>query len=234
MNILCIIPARSGSKGLKHKNILDIKGLPMMVWSIKQAQESKFSKNMKIILSTDSEKYRDIGLQYGAEVPFLRPKNISGDLSNDYECFKHCVDFLEKNENYKSDFIVQLRPTYPTRTVETLDNCISKFIDIRNKYDSLRTVIPFEKSPFKMYTIEENILNPLFTNINYKNEILKEPYNECRQKLPQTYLHNGCIDILNTEILNHNTVTGKRIYPYVMNRNEINDIDTIKDIKLIN
>lgn len=234
MNILCIIPARSGSKGLKHKNILDIKGLPMMVWSIKQAQESKFSKNMKIILSTDSEKYRDIGLQYGAEVPFLRPKNISGDLSNDYECFKHCVDFLEKNENYKSDFIVQLRPTYPTRTVETLDNCISKFIDIRNKYDSLRTVIPFEKSPFKMYTIEENILNPLFTNINYKNEILKEPYNECRQKLPQTYLHNGCIDILNTEILNNNTVTGKRIYPYVMNRNEINDIDTIKDIKLIN
>lgn len=234
MNILCIIPARSGSKGLKDKNILDLKGLPMMVWSIKQAQKSKFSKDMRIILSTDSEKYRQIGIKYGVEAPFLRPKEISGDLSTDYECISHCVNFLLKEENYKSDIILQLRPTYPTRTIETLDNCISKFMEIRKEYDSLRTVIPFEKSPFKMYTIENNILKPLFKEINYKQEILREPYNECRQKLPQTYLHNGCIDIFNTEILNKKTVTSNKIYPYLMECKEINDIDTIEDLELIN
>ena len=234
MNILCVIPARSGSKGLKDKNIFDLKGLPMMVWSIKQAQKSKFSKDMKIILSTDSEEYRQIGIKYEIEAPFLRPKEISGDLSTDYECISHCVNFLLKEEKYKSDIILQLRPTYPTRTIETLDNCISKFMEIRKEYDSLRTVIPFEKSPFKMYTIENNILNPLFKEINYKQEILREPYNECRQKLPQTYLHNGCIDIFNTEILKNKTVTGNKIYPYLMECKEINDIDTIEDLELIN
>ena len=83
MNILCLIPARSGSKGIKNKNILKVNGFPMLVWSIKQAQESKYSKYMKIVLSTDSEEYRKIGLKYGAEVPFLRPNEISGDLSTD-------------------------------------------------------------------------------------------------------------------------------------------------------
>ena len=63
MKILCIIPARSGSKGIKNKNILEVNGLPMLVWSIKQAQESKYAKYMKIVLSTDSEEYMKIGLE---------------------------------------------------------------------------------------------------------------------------------------------------------------------------
>lgn len=233
MKILCLIPARSGSKGLKNKNILDVNGYPMLVWSIKQSKQSKFKNQIRTILSTDSEKYRQIGLQYGAEVPFLRPIEISGDLSTDYECIKHCLDYLEK-DNYIPDIIVQLRPTYPTRKVEILDDCIKKFIENRYTYDSLRTVIPYEKSPYKMYRVtNENILEPLFKNvINNKNTII-EPYNECRQKLPPTYLHNGYIDILNTSIVENGTISGNKIYPYVMSNVEIHDIDTSKDLELI-
>lgn len=233
MKILCLIPARSGSKGLKNKNILDVNGYPMLVWSIKQAQQSKFKNQIRTILSTDSDKYRKIGLQYGAEVPFLRPIEISGDLSTDYECIKHCLDYLAK-DNYIPDIIVQLRPTYPTREVKILDDCIKKFIENRDKYDSLRTVIPYEKSPYKMYRVtNNNILEPLFKNvINNEKEII-EPYNECRQNLPQTYLHNGYIDILNTNIVENGTISGNKIYPYVMSNIEIHDIDTSKDLELI-
>ena len=149
--ILCLIPARSGSKGIPHKNIKDFKGKPLLAWCIVQAQNSKYQ--MKIIVSTDSEKYRKIAIQYGAEAPFLRPSEISQDLSTDFECIKHTLDWLKTNEKYSPDIILHLRPTQPCRKVEDIDACLDIFINQREKYDSLRTVVPFEKSPYKMYSI---------------------------------------------------------------------------------
>ena len=146
MNILCIIPARSGSKGIKHKNINCYES-PL---NIEQAKKA----NTRII-KPDSEEYQKIAIKYGAEAPFLRPSEISQDLSTDIELIEHCLDYLEKEEEYVPDFIVQLRPTYPTRKVKILDETIKLFIEQREKgIDSLRTVIPIEKSPFKMYTLE--------------------------------------------------------------------------------
>ena len=226
IKILCIIPARSGSKGLPHKNIMDFKGKPLLSWSIEQAQQCKYS--MKIIVSTDSEKYAEISRQYGAEVPFLRPANISGDISTDYECIKHCVDWLKENEKYEPDIILHLRPTQPYRKIEHINKAIELFISKRQTYDSLRSVIPIEKSPYKMYSINNEELEPLFNEVNN----IKEPYNQARQLLPQCYLHNGYIDILNTEILKHNTISGKRIYPFIMDMNNNIDIDEEKDIPL--
>ena len=224
MKILCIIPARSGSKGIKNKNIMDFNGKPLLAWSIEQAQKCKYE--MKIIVSTDSQEYADISTKYGAEVPFLRPLEISDDLSTDFEFIKHCVDFLKQNENYISDIILQLRPTSPTRNIEDINNALDLFIKNRNKYDSLRSVIPFEKSPFKMYTSKNDKLIPLFNEIN----IIKEPYNQPRQILPQCYLHNGYIDILNTTLLNKNTISGKNILPFIMKETNNIDIDYVKDL----
>lgn len=226
IKILCVIPARCGSKGIKNKNIIDFKGLPLLAWSIKHAQKSKYYKQMKLIVSTDSKKYAKIAKKYGAEVPFLRPKNISKDDSIDFQFFKHCVDYLKNNENYISDIILHLRPTCPKRKIKDLDNCLDLFIENRNIYSSLRTVIPFEKSPFKMYTIEKNELIPLFKKI--KN--IKEPYNECRQKLPKAFMHNGYIDIFNSSIINKNTISGNKILPYILDKNETFDIDNYKDL----
>lgn len=226
IKILCIIPARSGSKGLPDKNIMDFKGKPLLSWSIEHAQQSKYSNNIKIIVSTDSEKYAEISKQYGAESPFIRPENISGDISTDFECIKHCVDWLKENENYEPDIILHLRPTQPCRRVEHLNKAIETFIINRDKYDSLRSVIPIEKSPYKMYSINNKELTPLFNEVNN----IKEPYNQARQLLPQCYLHNGYIDILNVDILKNDTISGSRIYAFVMDMDNNIDIDEKKDI----
>jgi CMP-N-acetylneuraminic acid synthetase len=227
-SILCIIPARSGSKGLPDKNIRNFKGKPMLAWSIEHAQKCTYANMIRIIVSTDSKKYASIARQYGAETPFLRPEKISGDLSTDFECIKHCVDWLKQNENYNADIILHLRPTQPYRKVEDVNNCLDLFIQHRYNYDSLRTVIPFEKSPYKMYSINNNILNPLFSEVNN----ITEPYNKARQILPQCYLHNGYIDILNSSIVNTGTISGSKILPYVMSVNDNIDIDYESDLPI--
>lgn len=224
MNILCIIPARSGSKRLPHKNIMMYHDQPLLSWSIQHAKQCKYK--MRIILSTDSQEYANIGIKYGAEVPFLRPSSISNDLSSDIECFKHCVNFLKIKDNYYSDIIVHLRPTQPERKTEDLNKCLDTFLFNYSNYDSLRTVIPYHKSLYKMYTIENNILKPC---ANYINNI-NEPYNQATQILPQTYLHNGYIDIFKTCLLDQNQISGNKIYPFIMNSTDCIDIDTIKDI----
>jgi len=223
--ILCIIPARSGSKGIPNKNIKLFKGLPLLAWSIKQAKECKY--NMRIIVSTDSAEYQKIAIKHRAEAPFLRPIKISGDLSTDYECINHCINWLREKENYYPDIILQLRPTQPCRKVEDINKCLDLFLENWKRYDSLRTVVEFEKSPYKMYSVdtELNLLKPLFCEVNG----IKEPYNQCRQILPKSYLHNGYIDIIKTTTLNDSSLSGKRIYPYVMDKNYTIDIDTIND-----
>jgi len=225
--ILCIVPARSGSKGLPHKNIKSFRGKPLLVWSIDQAKSSQFASQMRVVVSTDSEEYAVIARKHGAEVPFLRPPEISGDLSIDYEFLSHAVSWFWENEKYKPDIVLQLRPTSPLRKVADIDECLSTFIRSMDQYDSLRSVIPFEKSPYKMYTIERNVLTPLFAEVNH----VVEPFNQCRQVLPQCYLHNGYIDILKTSILEKGTISGERIYPFVMSPEDNVDIDTEKDLK---
>ena len=225
IRILCIIPARSGSKGLPHKNIKDYRGKPLLAWSIEQAQLCRYE--MKIIVSTDSKEYADIAMKYGAEAPFLRPLEISGDLSTDYECMKHSVEWLKQNQQYYPDIVLQLRPTSPLRNVEDINNAIGLFLENRENYDSLRSVIEFEKSPYKMYNVKENTLVPLFKKV----DDIDEPYNQCRQILPKCYLHNGYIDIFNTSILERETISGEKIYPYVMNKEEDLDIDTNDDLE---
>lgn len=224
VEILCIIPARSGSKGIQNKNIMDFHGKPLLGWSIEQAQECNYK--MKIVVSTDSTEYADIAVKYGAEVPFLRPPEISQDLSTDYEFMNHCVEWLKEHQKYTCDIILQLRPTSPTRKVEDINKALEMFLNKRDTFDSLRSVIPVEKSPYKMYSLNNGQLVPLFKEINH----IKEPYNQPRQILPQCYLHNGYIDILNTSILKHNTISGQNILPFVMEETNNLDIDCIADI----
>jgi N-acylneuraminate cytidylyltransferase len=231
MIILCLIPARSGSKGIIDKNIKILNNKPLLCHSIDQAKESKYYKNkqMRIVVTTDSEKYANIAKEYGAEIPVLRPSEISQDLSTDFEFMKHIIDYLKDNENYNPDIILQLRPTQPIRKIDDIDKCLDIFINNYEEYDSLRTVVPYEKSPFKMYEIKNNILMPLFKTLIVNEKIIDEPFNQCRQLLPQTYLHNGYIDILKPYLLNDGKISGDRIYPYVMNKDDTIDIDSLDD-----
>lgn len=223
MKILCLIPARSGSQGIKNKNIKQFKNKPLLSWSIRQAQNSSYK--MKIVVSTDSEEYSKIAIKYGGESPFLRPSSISGSLSSDFEMVKHCLDWLLKNQNYIPDIVIQLRPTQPCRKVSDINKCLQIFIDNYEHYDSLRTVVLNNKSPYKMYQIENQSLKPLFPHIDG----IKEPFNQARQLLPDTYLHNGYIDIFKSSVISQGTISGNNIYPYIMSPSETIDIDTDED-----
>lgn len=220
MDITAIIPARGGSKRIPRKNIKLYAGYPLIYWSIQLAKESKYIN--EIILSTDDPEIAQIGEKYGAKVPYLRPKNISVDLSTDYEFIKYHIN----NTIDHPDLLVHLRPTYPNRKIEILNDCIERFIKNFDNCDSLRTVCEMDKPAFKMYHIQNNTLVPFF---NHWNDIL-EPYNQPAQIFPKTYWHNGYIDIIKvSSFLRLDSITGNNIYPYIMDKNEIDDIDTIEE-----
>jgi len=218
--IVALIPARSGSKGIPHKNIKLYKNKPLLVHSIDVALKCEYIK--EIYVSTDSEEYQNIAINNGALVTPLRPPDISDDLSPDIDTFLYFIKIFKKIP----DLIIHLRPTYPNRNINILNDCINKFIENYENYDSLRTVVKIDKTPYKMYHIDNNNLIPYINT--YKNLI--EPFNQARQHFPDTYLHNGCIDIIKTKlIVNKNLLSGEKIYPYIMNENEIDDIDSIND-----
>lgn len=225
MRILCIIPARSGSKGIKDKNIKEMNGKPLILYSIDQALNSREYKNgnMRVIVSTDSERYKEIVERY-CEV-IIRPDNISGDLSSDIEFMRHVVESID--ERY--DVILHLRPTQPLRRVSDIDKCLSIFSDNYEMYDSLRSVIELKKSPYKMYKKEGDRLVPYFRELKLKESIIIEPYNRARQLLPRSYLHNGYIDILKVSLLDIGRISGDNIYAYVMEEGDSIDIDDMSD-----
>ena len=130
LNIISLILARGGSKGLKNKNIINLCGKPLIHYTIKASLMSKYVS--RTIVSTDSLETREIALSCGAEVPFIRPDEISDDLATSEDAIKHAVEWLEKNENYFPDIIVYLQITDPFRKNGMIDKCIEKLIDNPN------------------------------------------------------------------------------------------------------
>jgi len=222
--ITALIPARSGSKGIKDKNIKTYHGKPLLSYSIKQGLESHFID--EVVVTTDSKQYRDISIEHGADSVVMRPKEISGDLSVDYEFFLHYVNLLSEKNSKIPDFIVLLRPTYPLRNVDDIDKAISMFIDNYDKVDSMRSVVPCSQTPYKMWHLKESGMLEAVCSIKGQNEAFNLP----RQSLPAVYWQNACIDIVKTStIVNMRSVTGKRVFPYIMKPSEVYDIDTIDD-----
>jgi len=221
--ITALIPARSGSKGIKNKNIKNYNGRPLILYSIEQGIKSKYID--KVIVSTDSEIYAELSRENGAEVPFIRPKEISNDLSTDYEFFSHYINWLNEFGEKIPDFIVLLRPTYPSRKVADIDRAIETFVASYDLVDSLKSVVLADKTPYKMWSLKNGFMEPL---LEIKNQ--KEAFNLPRQLLPDIYWQNACIDIVKTTIINNSSsISGKNILPYVMNDDEVHDIDTIED-----
>ena len=216
MDVLAIIPARSGSKSILNKNLRLLAGLPLIAHSIIHSKKSKLIS--RTIVSTDSEEIASISRNYGAETPFLRPRDIADDLSRDYEYVKHALDWLSAKEDYKPEVIVQLRPTTPIRNIDMIDKAISFFMDNPNA-DSLRAIVEVKFSPYKMWTLKEGFLEPII-----KSEIY-EAYNAPRQILPIIYQQDGFIDIVRrSTIYVKKSITCDKILPFQINSESI-DID---------
>lgn len=224
MNILAIIPARGGSKGIKDKNIVKLAGHPLIAYSIAAARSS--NKINKILCTTDSKKIAEIAEEYGAYVPFLRPAELAEDDTPDFPVFQHAINWLIKNENYIPDIVVHLRPTSPVRFKPDISKAIEKLIE-NPSADSLRAVCPSPYTPYKMWLKKEEFMEPLL-------EIpgIDEPYNMPRQKLPQVFWQTGYIDIIKIQTLMElGSMTGKQILPYFIDKEVVVDIDSEYDLK---
>ena len=122
MNVLAIIPARGGSKGIPRKNLAELLGKPLVAHSIAHALAAK--RVTRTIVSTDDEEIRRVAIAHGAEAPFLRPAGLAGDAVLDLPVFQHALAFLKDTENYRPDIVVHLRPTTPLRKPEWVDEAV--------------------------------------------------------------------------------------------------------------
>lgn len=224
-NILAIIPARGGSKGLPGKNIKCIAGHPLIAYSVKAALESP--SVTRVIVSTDSEEIAEVARTYGAEVPFIRPAELAGDLSTDLEVFAHVLEWLKINENYKPDIVVQFRPTSPLRFVHDIEICINKMLD--SEADSLRIVTPAFHTPFKMWVLDESStqMQPLL-----QQDVITDSYNQPRQNLPEVYWQIGTLDVIRADVITEQkSMSGKTIIPYIIEQQFAVDIDDLESFQ---
>jgi CMP-N-acetylneuraminic acid synthetase len=207
--VLALVPARSGSKSIIDKNIRPLRGKPMLAWSIEHARSAK--SVTRVIVSTDSEQYAGIARELGAETPFLRPPEFSGDMATDWEVFHHALNWLQENEGWAPDICVHLRPTHPVRNPKDIDHMVEILINHR-EWDSVRSVVAAPETPFKMWFRDaEGMLSPVI-----QTEI-REAYNQPRQSLPPTYLQNASIDVVRSRvILEQRSMTGRNIHGYLM------------------
>tara|TARA_B100000900_G_scaffold391355_1_gene385895 strand:- start:892 stop:1614 length:723 start_codon:yes stop_codon:yes gene_type:complete len=215
---ICIIPARSGSKGIIDKNIINLGGHPLIAWSIKAALESKLIN--QVYVSTDSEEYKQIAIKYGATVPFLRPSNISKDDSTDIEFVQHFLSYLE-SENIMPELLIHLRPTTPLRNPDIIDKAIKTFN--KDQYTSLRSVHKISTPIEKIFKLSNGVLGSFLDESSELDE-----YNKPRQEFLQAYEANGYVDILNTNYIGkHNLLHGNKCKGFITKRTH--DIDEADD-----
>ena len=220
--VLALIPARGGSKSIPRKNIRNFDGHPLIAYSIAAGLAAETVT--RVMVSTDDEEIAAISRRYGAEAPFLRPAEFSQDHTPDLPVFQHALQWLEANESYRPEIVVQLRPTSPLRRTRHIDQAVLRLIE-RPEADAVRTVcIPFQ-NPFKMWRIDAEGFMVPFVDIG-----IPEAYNLPRQALPEVYWQTGYVDAAwGDTIRQKNSMTGDRILPLIIGAEEWIDIDSPDD-----
>ena len=216
MNNLAIIPARSGSKGLKDKNIKVLNGVPLLSYSVKAALSSKEFSH--IMLSTDSQIYAEIGIECGAEVPFLRNSDNSSDTASSWDVVR---EVLEKYHKMGLDFdnVALLQPTSPLRTADDIRSAFELYR--QNNATSVVSVCETEHSPLWSNTLPDN---------RSMNGFISSANNRQRQKLNTYYRINGAIYIVNVNhFLSGGNIYDSGSYAYIMPTERSIDIDTQLD-----
>jgi N-acylneuraminate cytidylyltransferase len=207
-NVVALIPARSGSKGVPHKNIKSLGGHPLIEWSIKACLKSRLID--RIIVSTDSTEYADLSIKLGAEVPFLRPADIADDRSTDYEFVLHALDWFAANGG-EPESLVHIRPTTPYRSPGLIDVAIEAFRN-ESRATALRSVHEMSESAYKTFEIApEGQLQSLGAD-----STALDAANNARQQFPATYQANGYVDVLSSRFVrSHGMIHGDWVMPFI-------------------
>lgn len=222
--ILAITLARGGSKSIRKKNIYKINKKPLLYYTIKEAKKSKLIT--RYLVSTDDKEIQTIAKKYGAEAPFLRPKNLSGDKSSAAKADLHALMWAEKDEGKKYDFIVELMATNPLKTCKDIDNVLRKII--KTKAESVIGVVKLEDHhPLRI----KKLVNGKIRNFN--KTLIEIPEGERQDLRPVAYIRNGSIYACRRDML----LKGKRYgtqnsLAYIMDDNNSVNIDTKRDLLL--
>lgn len=210
--MLAIIPARSGSKGLKDKNIKQLNGKPMIAYTIEAAIKSGIFDD--VIVSTDSQVYADIATRFGATVPFIRPDYLSNDTATSIDMIIHTIEELSKvGKEY--DYFMLLQPTSPLRTKEDIIN--STELLFAKDANSVISICEAEHSPLYMNTLDETLDMDGFLPKGIKTR---------RQELDKYYRINGAIYLAKVDyFIKYNDFYKEKSYAYIMDKRTSIDID---------
>lgn len=221
-SIVALIPARSGSKRIDGKNVRVLHGHPVLAFTIWAALESAIFD--AVILSTDSEAYAEIGRYYGAEVPFLRPRELAGDTSPDIDFVEYTLTRL-KQEGRVHDCFSILRPTSPFRKPETIRRAWREFL-AEQGVDSLRAVERCAQHPAKTWVIRGKRMVPVLP----VNDGATPWHSRQYQSLPSVYVQNASLEIAWTRIVfEGRTIAGEVIMPFFTSDDEGLDVNTLRD-----
>lgn len=213
-----IIPARSGSKGVPDKNIRPLLEHPLLAWSIAAAKQCTSIE--RVIVSTDNQRYAEIARHYGAEAPFLRPPEISGDSSPDRDFLRHATQWLLDTQAYAPDYWVHLRPTTPLRQPAIIESAIMQMQQSPTA-TSLRSAHEASESPAKWFAKKANCFIGLMGN-----EFLNLP----RQQCPVAYVPNGYVDIVRAKrVLGSEDVYFPQMLAFITE--ETPEVDTMYDFE---
>lgn len=223
--VLAIVQARGGSKGLPRKNLRLLRGHPLVAYSIASGLAAR--SITRVIMSTDDEEIAEVAQQYGAGVPFMRPAELAADDTPDYPLFEHALEWLARHEDYRPDAVVQLRPTTPLRPRGMIDDAVRILLD-HPAVDCVRGVTVPKQTPYKMWRDGQNgAILPLM------DTSFPEPYNMPRQKLPMAYWQTGHVDAIRTSTITvKHSLTGTEVRPILIDGNYCVDIDTLVDFDL--
>ncbi|RPH55739.1 MAG: acylneuraminate cytidylyltransferase, partial [Chloroflexi bacterium] len=222
--VLAIIPARGGSKGIPRKNIRHFCGYPLIAYSIAAGLQAE--SVTRVIVSTDDEEIAAVAREWGAETPFLRPAEFAQDKTTDLPVFVHALRWLAEHEGYKPDVVVQLRPTSPIRPKTMVDEAVRILLQHADA-DSVRGIVPAGQNPHKMWNLPQGGNAPMKNLLAVEG--IEEPYNAPRQILPDAYWQTGHIDAIRPAAILSGSMSGKTIYPLVIDPNFTVDLDNLRD-----
>ncbi len=221
-NIICLIPARGGSKGIKKKNIKEINGKPLISWTIKEAKKSKYIDS--IYISSEDEQILDISRQLGVKV-IQRDETLALDTTSSMDVV---IDFIKqlKRKNISYKHLLLLQCTSPLRKVNHIDEAIEIYLNNLDKYDSLISIVEQDKHPYLSRKINNNGMLENFIEFD-KNIYYR------RQNYPKVYHINGAIYIAKVDIImKEKTFETKKTYGYIMDKVSSIDIDDEIDFKM--
>ena len=220
---VALIPARSGSKRVPHKNIRRLNGHPLIAYTIAAARNSGVFD--AVVVSTDSEDYAAVARHYGAEVPFLRDAAIAGSTSPDIEWVLHALDALKAEGRHFAVFSI-LRPTSPFRKPQTIQRAWSDFKHA-DGIDSLRAVEPVEQHPGKMWVVRGERMTPLMP---LNPEDAPPWHSQQKASLPKDYVQNASLEIAWTEMARRTgSIAGTVLAPFLTEDDEGVDINGPQD-----